>query len=76
VPVPYYPGAFARCSDDTVEVKGECINGNVTEQLDYKWDSVSKSCFGNSTLGRAWQIPLATSSNAFQVVGFTSTLNP
>jgi hypothetical protein len=39
-----FMGAFARCSDEDVEAKVECVSGVVNSTLDIKWDSITKSC--------------------------------
>lgn len=39
-----FMGSFARCSDEDVEAKAECVDGVVNATVDVAWDSITKSC--------------------------------
>ena len=39
-----FMGAFARCSDDDVDSKVECVDGIVNATVTMKWDTITKSC--------------------------------
>ena len=40
-----FMGAFARCDDEDVEAKAECLDGWVNDTgVAMEWDSITKSC--------------------------------
>ena len=43
-------GAFARCSDEGIDAKVDCIDGQVNTTMDLVWNSVSQSCEGDATI--------------------------
>ena len=45
-----FMGAFARCSDEDIDAKVDCVDGQVNATMDLVWDSVSQSCEGDATI--------------------------
>ena len=45
-----FMGAFARCSDEGIDAKVDCIDGQVNTTMDLVWNSVSQSCEGDATI--------------------------
>ena len=39
-----FMGSFARCSDEDVEARVDCVSGIVNSTVDVQWDSITKSC--------------------------------
>ena len=46
-----FMGAFARCSDEDVDARVDCVDGWVNSTVEMRWDSVAKECNHPTTTG-------------------------
>ena len=67
-----FMGAFSRCSDENVDARVDCVDGQVNTTVEMRWDSV---CEGDATITTTTGLTAQTCVGDFNQTSSTSSEN-